>query len=101
MIANEYNPLIDKNSIYYQTIATNKRTTLAPMDKLIHRSSQLLLKKKYNCFQLNEITNINIQNFIKTYLIQNNKTLKFDKSTGWFTKQAFRNLKKLIDMNLH
>lgn len=101
MIALGYNPLADPESIYFQTIATNKKMNLSGFGNFDRKKSNFLQKKKYNCFQLGEIDNTVIKNFIVEYYNTNKDQMRFDYTTGWFTKEAFRNLKKLIHIKLH
>jgi hypothetical protein len=99
MIAHGYNPLADQKSIFYQTIATNKRINM--MSDSRTGKANFVAKKQYNCFQIGEINNLTIINFIKEYLKEQENKIRFDYDTGWLTKEAFRNLKKLIHIELH
>lgn len=101
MIAKGYNPLIDRNSIFFQTIATNKIVNVNPIGNFKKKDSRFLSKKKYTVYQLGEIQNKIIQNFMKEYWEENRLLVQFDYETGWFTKEAYRNLKKLIQIKLN
>jgi hypothetical protein len=101
MISHGYNPLSDRDSIYFQTIATNKKINMISFADSKQGKSNFISKKKYNCFQIGEIKNETISNFIKEFLKENEGKIEFDYTTGWFTKEAFRNLKKLIHIELH
>ena len=59
----------------------------------------VLNKKKFLTFQICEIEDPNVQAFVSDFLTQNKDTLVFDSLTGWFTKEAFRNLIKLIKIS--
>lgn len=100
MIALGYNPLADPKSIYFQTVATNKKMNLSGMDNSDRKKSNFLQRKKYVCFQLGEINNGIIKVFIEEYYKANKQRARFDYVTGWFTKEAFRNLKKLIGIKM-
>jgi predicted ATP-grasp superfamily ATP-dependent carboligase len=101
MIAHSYNPLADKNSIFYQTMATNKKIKVQPIGVSTKKNSHFLSKKKYFSYQIGEIDNKDIQNYVKEYWDEHENKVLFDFKTGWFTKEALRNLKKLIQIKLN
>ena len=100
IISKKYNPLKDQQSIAFQTIALIKNTQVMKSKSPFRLDSRFLSKKKYHCFQFCEIQDKNVENFFKEFFNREKGELSFDWITGWFPKEIYRDLQKLIRINL-